>query len=238
MAEIHIHHKPKRTKALVKPSSKVLKFLVAFLLDMLPIILGILIAVGINNWNEKRKDHEQERFYLSNIESSLHESIKSLQEGKSLYEDVLFSQKYILKYYRGSHLDKDSMYPNITVFLVDVYPDLPNIGFRTLQNTGKLDILSNKEILSGLISLYEFQLPKLQRLVELYLDYKRNQLIPLINSNFLIASFESKKLLDQIQFRNIMMQLPLANIISGYDELLDTHKKLLSKICSELKNSD
>ena len=37
----------------------------SFLLDMLPIVFGILIAVSINSWREKSHTKEFEKFYLS-----------------------------------------------------------------------------------------------------------------------------------------------------------------------------
>lgn len=62
------------------------KYINPFLKEIIPIIVGILIALNINNWNENRKEKE----YISQISSSIK---KELAETHKDIDEILSSQK-------------------------------------------------------------------------------------------------------------------------------------------------
>ena len=47
--------------------------------EIVLVVIGILIALSINNWNELRKDREKEQLFLHKLSSNLNDDISSLK---------------------------------------------------------------------------------------------------------------------------------------------------------------
>lgn len=58
---------------------KVSKYIAYALGETFLIVLGILIALGINNWNEQRQIRTKEKFYLNGLKSEFEQSKAKLQ---------------------------------------------------------------------------------------------------------------------------------------------------------------
>lgn len=58
----------------------------AIALDFLIVVVGILLAFQITEWNEARKDRLRERVYLTRIAVELDESISSIRDAIRLAE--------------------------------------------------------------------------------------------------------------------------------------------------------
>src|SRR5215204_5107555 len=133
------HHKPVLTEAaLRKKDRKIGRILGSFFLDMLPVIFGILIAVGINSWRESKHDKKIERFYLTNIKKNLDANITDLEFDVSYFTKINEAQKFFSDS-AGTH--RDSLAKYYSYFFYVIQPQLSNTAFLTLQNTGKLDII-------------------------------------------------------------------------------------------------
>ena len=65
-----------RQQLLVK--NNISKYLLYAIGEIVLVVIGILIALQINNWNEDRKDWAKERFYLRSIRTSIQLSQKEL----------------------------------------------------------------------------------------------------------------------------------------------------------------
>ncbi len=56
-------------------TSKYLKYAIG---EIFLVVIGILIALQINNWNEARKLEKRESIYLSGLKADLEQSVKAL----------------------------------------------------------------------------------------------------------------------------------------------------------------
>ena len=56
------------------------KYLLYAIGEIFLVVIGILIALQINNWNETRKDREKEDFFLHKLSSNLRDDIVSLHD--------------------------------------------------------------------------------------------------------------------------------------------------------------
>jgi hypothetical protein len=68
----------RRIRRTLLSDNKLSKYLVYAAGEIVLVVLGILIAIQINNWNEIRKDRNQERVYLERVLLDLeldHESL-------------------------------------------------------------------------------------------------------------------------------------------------------------------
>jgi len=88
------------------------KIIKVFIQEIVPIIIGILIAMYINNWNEDRKD----RKYINQIFSSIN---KELAETNDEIIDKIPLQKSLV-----DTLDFYSEYNKVS--LIDIITKLPS----------------------------------------------------------------------------------------------------------------
>ena len=77
--------------------NKLSKYLLYAIGEILLVVIGILIALQVNNWNEQRKLQEQEITLLSDLKSDLQETLKELQFGKSLNESTVTNYRILLR---------------------------------------------------------------------------------------------------------------------------------------------
>ena len=76
--------------------NKPLKYMRYAIGEIVLVVIGILIALSINNWNEKRKERTKEQYYLKSIKTSIDLSQEELnrvtRDAKLIYTsaDTLF----------------------------------------------------------------------------------------------------------------------------------------------------
>ena len=93
------------------------------------VVIGILIALQINTWNEERKNKDLEKQYLTNIKNEINRSLLRLNNAIKYNTTTLHHIEGDLPY--SSSLD--------TSFYVYQYFDIPELNFttyETIKNVG------------------------------------------------------------------------------------------------------
>lgn len=65
------------------------KYLESFIKEIIPVVIGILIALYINNWNEQRKDKKYINHILNSIKSELTETKNDISKNIESQQTVL-----------------------------------------------------------------------------------------------------------------------------------------------------
>ena len=140
-------------------SGSVTKYLLYAVGEILLVVIGILIALQVNNWNENRKDNERAEQYMSSLKSDLQEDLNMLGTGY----DVAFTDSLQLM----SHLERlkeSNVHPD-TVKNILLHEFNYNIRaprpfnrktYTTLLSTGDIGLLSD-EITQHLVQLVKEQ---------------------------------------------------------------------------------
>jgi len=163
--------------------NKVSKYLFYALGEIILVVIGILIALQINNWNEERKNREKEKYYLNSIKTSVELSQKELNrvinDAKliSSCADTLFLLLSDKNYtpLKGHFLDS-------LLFTAGDYSliSLNDGGIQELMNTGSLGLVQDERIRLHLASWDErmHQIRKFEAeteyLSQQYQDYLKN----------------------------------------------------------------
>lgn len=89
---------------------KLSKYLVYALGEILLVVIGILIALNINNWNEEIKNSKEEIIILKQLQIDFNRNLNQLDQKISLRKDFLNSSKQLFKYIENPILrNKDSI---------------------------------------------------------------------------------------------------------------------------------
>ncbi|KAA3641407.1 MAG: hypothetical protein DWP95_06890 [Proteobacteria bacterium] len=122
--------------------------------EILLVVIGILIALQINNWNDARKSRVKELHYLQNIKSDLIVNIAEMQNYLTDRTEKIAAAKRILEHFEGKPLDDLSRFnaDGVNIYSWQKFYQSNNT-FQELLNSGNLAIISNDEIKNHLLDI-------------------------------------------------------------------------------------
>jgi len=134
--------------------NKVSKYMLYAIGEIVLVVIGILIALSINNCNEKHIIKNKELNYLENIKSDLKVNILELNKVIESRSDKIASSTIVLAHFEGKPLDnlEDFNYHNINMQIWKKFYQSNNT-YQELINSGNFAILSNKDIKNSLLDL-------------------------------------------------------------------------------------
>ena len=128
--------------------------------EIVLVVIGILIALSINNWNEERKLHQVELSLLRELKADLEFSKKELEI------IVQNNKKYIVEYRLiNSFIEKNRAYDRAldeAFSYLDIWsqPYLSTMTFETLKTRG-IDIIKNDSLKRHIVNVYNFHIKSL-----------------------------------------------------------------------------
>jgi hypothetical protein len=138
--------------------NKFRKYLLYAIGEIILVVLGILIALQINNWNEAKKSKAQETLYLNRLLSenkqdiiAFNNNIKELQKGMESVEN--FSKALKKETTNDSTLIKSA---NDYFKYGSIYPIFYSSSstFDDLSSTGNLKVISNTGLRDSIVQHY------------------------------------------------------------------------------------
>jgi len=187
--------------------------------EILLVVIGILIALQVNNWNEHQKQKKQETIDLQNLSIDLKKQIKSLDYYIS-FEDVIIQdcKDIVAHYEQNSGIKKmDSIFPKINDLSIRMTFTNSNTTLLEMINSGEINIINNETL--------KKELMEFNQLIEGFANntvHNNTNLVDQIvvrnvikNSNFAFSSY-SKRMRSKFQKR---LQL---NFITVKDNALKT----------------
>ncbi|MGB5382661.1 MAG: DUF6090 family protein [Lutimonas sp.] len=127
--------------------------------EIVLVVIGILIALQINNWNESRKNTEKENKYLSNINREIINDSLVLESSwfknrQKKIECLELAKKYVM----GDYFPKDTILFINNVGFGGINSRASFIGssrtYNELVSTGNLSLISNDSIRELIVSYY------------------------------------------------------------------------------------
>jgi Family of unknown function (DUF6090) len=163
--------------------NKVMAYLRYAIGEILLVVIGILIALQVNNWNENQKQKKQETIYLQNLSIDLKKQIQLLDFYIDFEEIFIQDCKDIVTHYEQNNGFKnmDSIFPKINDLSVRVTFTNTNTTLLEMINSGEINIVDNESLKKELM---EF-----------------NQLIEGFGTNTIN---NNTNLVDQIVVRNVI----------------------------------
>jgi hypothetical protein len=118
------------------------------------VIIGILIALSINNWNENRKLKEQEQSYYCKIKEDLAIDLVNLERSKvSLEERMLVLDRFLINLLKIQE-DKSILLEDY-LSAVRSYRFIPSkAAIIDITSSGKLDNLKNQQLKNSILNYY------------------------------------------------------------------------------------
>jgi len=222
-------------------TGKYLKYAIG---EIVLVVIGILIALSINNWNEAQKDKMKATNILEAIRSDMVKDLDRIEELKPFWgEEILYFKKVFPAY--NYPIDIDNIVDIDTPSQVDYFTlfdyDAPfrsnTSAFDAMIADGNSNLITNDSLFSNIQKFYTFNAPTNENLFEILrqrssdLNYKYAHIITYkpyknisdLTDEYLIADlniyFRSKNFYYWRTF--IINQKSLTDIIAQIDKELE-----------------
>ena len=175
--------------------NKVSKYFLYAIGEIFLVVIGILIAFSLNNWNDSRKNKVKEKVILQKLKTEYISNLKQLNQKISMRKDASKSSFWLLKRFDlGDFNEKrDSIDYHIARTLFFPTYD-PNTGITDeLINTGNLYIINNDSIKTFLTN-WSASVIDMKQDENTYENFVSNIYTP-----FLIKNYQFRKIVSEMR---------------------------------------
>ena len=224
------------------------QYLVYAIGEIILVVVGILIALQINNWSEYKKERNLEDEYLKKIALNIEDDI--IQYNKIIvaqqgYRNGIDSFLLIVRNpFTYATTDLDSHYSQLWLF----ERFTPSKGaLNNMISSGKINIIQDEDLLNAILNYYKTIDEQSASVDEAISVYSRNQIGPyfmnfdFMDSKALTSEYRKRKALleyhkDPVIENLISARLLMMDIQKGYyNEQIERAKKLINQINEKLK---
>ncbi|WP_228851768.1 DUF6090 family protein [Aegicerativicinus sediminis] len=219
---------------------KTVKYLKYAIGEILLVVIGILIALQINNWNDHRRKRQKEIVYLAELKKGLESDLKGefIPAGR-IYKGRLESHEKLDKYYRNEEIYSND---SLSQFYYSCFSPEWDFVFNTatfenIKSAG-IDIISNDTIRSKISSLYSYSYPNIREVNQNQIRFNDQQLTPII---YEILHLESRSfspseldfLKNNVHITNLLWRLK-QNRSFLYERLIITIQQTIESLNKEI----
>lgn len=211
--------------------------------EILLVVIGILLALQINNWNEKNKARENEKYVLIELESNLQEEQTQIAEMLERRAKAQKAMEQMVNYLPEQQFDIDSL-------KIDAARMMTYERFFPIRNAYEVSKanglhITNKKLRTQIAKYYEFEQSKVQKSIQ---DIERefiNKFEPILTSTKIsggifgeVLQFRDEKDAELFQEIYELAYGFRGNHSNSYQKIQLFHKanaELLKMVQSELK---
>jgi len=137
--------------------NKVTNYLKYAIGEIVLVVIGILVALQINNWNEEKKEQVQELKYLIEIKKNLESDLLQIENIRKEYQNISATVDSILIFIKDSK-PKTTNYNKLWEYIISV-TYVPSFqtqknGYNNLISAGNINQINNQELLKEISSHY------------------------------------------------------------------------------------
>ena len=213
--------------------NKKLKYILG---EVIIVVLGIIIAVQLNNLNDYLKSQKEEKIIVALLNEDL-----ALEKYKLKYfiKDLDKGATYLSMFTNGS--DSINNLDSLSFYLQRAFiHQKSNAAYLNLKYSGKLDLITNQDILADIVKLYETAYDGFSYVSNDNLHFKNHVVIPYIIDNLTIKLSglndpkEVKLKLATNKLQNLIKNQYLS--YSQTSAYLNSHLSSIDAILENIKN--
>ncbi|MDU8886796.1 DUF6090 family protein [Yeosuana sp. MJ-SS3] len=167
--------------------NKFSKYLIYAIGEIILVMIGILLALQVNNWNEYRKQGQKEIVNLKAIKNDLqHDLNTEFIPGISYYSKKNKDLSRLRDFYLNKEIiPRDSLLKYFRNNWGEWHIILNKGAFENLKSTG-IDIISNDSLRTKISSLYSNGYPEIENRVNIVKQFYDNEFGPILYDNIIL----------------------------------------------------
>lgn len=171
-------------------NKKFSNYLIYAIGEIFLIVMGILIALQIDNWNNEKVDRQNELKTYQNVKSQVSEDMKALQEAME------YNKMYLVQYERANqyilHNNRNAI-DTLAYYAMNLsqFSDFHRSAtiYETLVNSGDIKLIKNDSVAGGLQKL-EMTYNFMNRLEDIHWDLIMTEVSPVFRGVVNYTTFE------------------------------------------------
>lgn len=223
-------------------SSPAARYLLYAIGEIILVVIGILIALQINNWNEAEQLRNREIIFLENILNDLKVDKNKLEDIIKRRTDKAKSAEIMESYYDGVEIEQLSdYYFHWTNVLIWEFHSPRNIAFEELVNSGNVSIIQNIYIRSSLLEInasYDELFTIRAHLYEDYIIYLYQPFSDIIDYRSGIEVWSKPNVSIKLSEEDVKVALKNKTIKNGFTLAAFNNTDLTGKLAEILKKVD
>ncbi|MBO6621719.1 MAG: hypothetical protein JJ892_00130 [Balneola sp.] len=209
----------RRVRQALLSENKFSKYLLYAIGEIALVMIGILLALQVNNWNEERKSRSYELTMLSEVNEVMAKDVQILKNWIPHLKSVRYSFNRLASMKNDQEINKDSLDFHLrTIKGYGIVITINKAPFEAIKSGG-LDRITNLEIRKNLSNLYGFHIENMERWVN------EVQRVELFTRNDLIhelINIRAKPVEGSGVTSEIILENPTALVADPkFDELLE-----------------
>jgi uncharacterized protein DUF6090 len=238
-----------KTGTSTEASAKAGKYFKYAIGEIILVVIGILIALSINNWNQERKDRILEKEYLTRLKEDIKFDISWINTYVlDRYKRKVESLENGKAYYQGNYVIKDTLQFLKNIGYGGVFGfaslNLNKNTYNELISTGNLRKIKSNKLRTEIVNYYENSNAKSKGsrdYISGYIPFTNSFTAFNINNPDIFAEFDQKLLLKHIKtdeyYRLANLELTLAHRVSNFaEDIIKLANELTTTINSQLED--
>lgn len=137
------------------PAGRYLKYAIG---EILLVVIGILIALQVNNWNEEKIDRNLEQVYLQNLVNDLESQLLELNRQKSGAQFVKEALNRVSSNLNNGFNEADMIKYNqdMQSIIITRTLNLYAATFADLKSTGNMNLIRNETLKQDILNYFQF----------------------------------------------------------------------------------
>jgi hypothetical protein len=132
--------------------------------EILLVVIGILIALQINNWNESNKARVYELKMLKEIQVTLKQDLAYMNMILTRVQTIDESSQAVLVMLKQDDVNKTELIKRINDMSIGIVLQFNFGAYEALKSTG-IERVLNDELRNELVDYYEFKIPRFTKLL-------------------------------------------------------------------------
>jgi hypothetical protein len=143
-------------------SGRLSKYFLYAIGEILLVMIGILLALQVNNWNEQRKLRKIEKETLIDIRDDIKTTLDDINQDSALHKISLDATLEIMDFINSDQEWYDSLAMAFELAYYEFQISSIETAYRSLESKG-VELISNKELRQQISSFYDYDIPWLRR---------------------------------------------------------------------------
>lgn len=155
--------------------------------EFILILLSILIALQVDNWNQNRQDRKLEHILLTEMLSNLKDDLEDIEYNTSIQQNYMNSTQVVLDFLKNDLPWHDSLGRHFTHLMAGSIFDINTSAYESLKSIG-IDLIRNDNLRQQITEVYTARYTHVQANERILFTYIFDHLYPSIKENLITIS--------------------------------------------------
>ena len=165
--------------------NKYRKYLLYVIGEIFIVIIGILLALQVDNWNHQREDRQEAQVFLRRLKGEFMTNREQLVQKITMRDRALSSARELIRFVDGNSGEFTvSQIDSLLAIALPVYTFDPSLGvLNQLTSTDKLTLIRS-EALNDKLSIWNSMIEDFKEDEDMYNRYNHNHFRPFLYKNY------------------------------------------------------